>query len=129
MNAFARRASVLASLLLLSSTVTFAAGPLDGGWVGEISSDGGNSQIMMSLTANDTVLTGSIIGNGIETSIQDGTFEGNTITFKTVQRDGEHSLTISCTGSLVEDSIAFKCSADGQDDREFTVKRNPTTQP
>lgn len=119
MNSFAR----VASLLLLSSVVTFAASPIDGSWKGQIASDGSSSEIFMSLRAEDTSLTGSVYGGGVENSIQDGTFSGNTLSFKTVQRDGENTLTVSCTGSWVDDAITFTCAADGQDSREFTMHR------
>ena len=119
MNSIARAAS----LILLSSTVTFAASPIDGGWAGQIPSDDSSSEIMLSLHTDDTTLTGSMVGGGVETSIQEGTFSGNTLTFKTVQRDGENTLTVSCTGAWVEDTIAFSCDADGQPTKEFTVRR------
>jgi hypothetical protein len=121
MNSIAR----VASLVVLCSVVAIADASVDGHWTGDVANDGSTQSIEMYLRTDDTRLSGSIIGGGgFETSIEDGKFTGNTLEFKTVQRDGENKLTVNCIGSLVADAISFSCTAEGTADaREFTVRR------
>ena len=114
----------ITSLLLLSSVAAIAESPVDGGWIGEVTNGDATQTIMLSLRADDTKLTGSVLGGGSETSIEDGTFNGGELKFKTMQRDGDSALTVNCTGLLVVDSIKFTCKTDPETvTQEFTVTR------
>src|SRR4051794_17272153 len=94
----------VALLLLAWSAVTIAESPIDGGWAGEIGTGGDKHIIQMVLKVDDTRLSGSIVGGGEEASIQDGTFTGTILQFKTVQGSGDHALTVKCIGSFFNDS-------------------------
>lgn len=114
----------IASLLLVSSVAAIAESPVDGQWSGEVTNGGVTQTIQMSLRTDDTKLSGSMIGGGSETGIEDGTFIGTQLQFKTTQRDGENKLTVNCTGLLVLDSITITCKTDPETfTQEFTVTR------
>src|SRR4051812_21140452 len=98
-----KQIACVASLLLVCSALTMAASPIDGGWTGEVGAGDAKQTIQMSLTVEDATLRGSIIGGGEETSIQEGTFNGTILQFKTVQGSGETALKVSCIGSLAGD--------------------------
>src|SRR5437879_3950570 len=102
----------IASLLLVCSAAVIAESPVDGDWVGEVTNGDAKQSIVMTLRSADTTLTGYMIGGGVETSIQDGTFAGTALEFKTVQREGTSELTVKCQGQLAGDSIAFTCKTE-----------------
>ena len=91
---------------------------------GRVGADAAARTITFVMRTDDLRLSGSIIAGSTETAIQEGTFTGSTLAFKSVQRDGESKRLISCLGTLIEDSIAFSCTADGNPElEEFVVTR------
>jgi hypothetical protein len=121
----AMKISACAIVLPLLSVAVLASGPVDGGWKGQIGTGDQASDIWLTLHTEDSTLTGSITSVGQESSIQDGSVDGTTLKFKTVQNDGAHTLTIDCLGSLVDNSISLTCTTeqDTPQTQEFTVTR------
>jgi hypothetical protein len=109
--------SILAGLLLLAG-FAFAA-DIDGKWTGEIV--GQNMEIAFTFKAEGTTLTGTHIVNGQETPIQEGTIEGNNISFTVTLNMGEE-IKIPHKGTISGDEIKMTYDMMGQTG-EILLKR------
>jgi hypothetical protein len=125
-------ASMKVKLVLLSIGVFVlvslprAQGSVDGKWVGEVQGGRGPQPITLTLKADGGKLTGSALGGrGGEIAIEDGTISGTALKFKTKQQGRGGEVTLSWTGTLKGDEIAFSRMADGGQGQaqEFTLKR------
>ena len=72
--------------LLALSSLVLAQNAVDGKWAGEVQGGRGPQQITVTLKAEGSTLTGSVLGGrGGEIAIKEGTISGSTIKFKTTQ--------------------------------------------
>ena len=69
----------VAAIVLTCATVTNAQATLTGQWQGETRA---GSAIVLDLTVNGSVLTGTLTRNGESTPLSEGTVSKNTFTFK-----------------------------------------------
>ena len=80
----------------------------------------------LTLKADGGTLTGSVAGGrGGEMPIEEGTISGSTLKFKTKQQGRGGQMTLSWTGTLKGDEIAFSRVVEGGQGQaqEFVVKR------
>ena len=99
---------------------------VDGKWAGEVQGGRGPQTVTLTLKADGGKLTGSIAGGrGGEVQIQDGTFSGSTLKFKSTQMGRGGEIKMSWTGTLKGDEIAFSRTIEGGQGQaqEFTAKR------
>ena len=102
---------LLTAFLVAASVVTSAQSSLDGKWAVEMSSPMGSVTAQVELKAEGTKLTGQFdMGGGRTWPIQNGTIEGDSITF-TIDRDGK--MTYEMKGKLAGDKIAGVAGAMG----------------
>ena len=66
--------------------IAVIAQSVDGKWSGEVQGGRGPQQVNMTLKADGGKLTGSVMGRGGETPIQEGTIAGTALKFKTQQQ-------------------------------------------
>ena len=103
-----------------------AQNKVDGKWVGDISTPRGSSGVTLVLKSDGNKLTGTIdLGLG-DSPIENGTINGNTITFSQRQssiRSG--NVTMNYTGTISGDEIKFTRKTDVGEGQvvEFTAKR------
>jgi hypothetical protein len=105
-----------------------AAGPIDGEWVGQVPGENGPQKIVFVMKTDDERLSGSIVGNGLETSIEHGTVTGSNLTFSTTQRNDSAAIKLNCTGTANGDSIDLSCAIDGNADPTATLTFTVTKQ-
>lgn len=102
---------LLTAFLVAASVVTSAQSSLDGKWAFEMSSPMGSVTAQVELKAEGDKLTGQFdMGGGRTWPIQNGTIEGDSITF-TIDRDGK--MTYEMKGKLAGDKIAGVAGAMG----------------
>ena len=102
---------LLTAFLVAASVVTSAQSSLDGKWAFEMSSPMGSVTAQVELKAEGDKLTGQFdMGGGRTWLIQNGTIEGDSITF-TIDRDGK--MTYEMKGKLAGDKIAGVAGAMG----------------
>jgi len=112
-------------LFALASSVV-AQNAADGKWAGEVQGGRGPQQITVNLKADGGTLTGSIVGGrGGEVAIKEGTIAGATLKFKSTQQGRGGEVTMSWSGTLKGDEIAFSRMVEGGQGQaqEFTLKR------
>jgi hypothetical protein len=112
-------------LFALASLVV-AQNAVDGKWAGEVQGGRGPQQITVNLKADGGTLTGSIVGGrGGEVAIKEGTISGTTLKFKSMQQGRNGEVTMSWSGTLKGDEIAFSRMVEGGQGQaqEFTLKR------
>jgi hypothetical protein len=100
---------------------------VDGKWVGEIQGGRGPQMVTLTLKADGSTLTGTVLGGrGGEVPIMEGTIEKNDLKFKTKQQGRGGEVTFSWSGMLKGDEIAMSRMAEGGQGRnqEFVVKRS-----
>ena len=99
--------SILTTVLLLFASLSFAAG-IDGKWAGTFSGGMGGQEMQLDydFKANGKKLTGTTVGgenNRIE--IQNGTIDGNKITFDVPVDTNGMKMTVAYTGELSGDEL------------------------
>ena len=106
------------------ASLAWAQAAVDGKWAGEVQGGRGPQQITVTLKADGGKLTGSVAGGrGGEVAIDEGTISGATLKFKTTQQGRGGQVTLSWTGTLKGDEIAFSRMPEGGQAVEFTLKR------
>ena len=118
------RALVLS--LCLSALVT-AQSPIAGGWSGTVQDEAGEHRVILSLTATDGAITGSVIEpEGTEFSIFDGSHVENQLQFLTAQTVGETRVVTRWSGTLNGDEITITRATDvgPAATQSFVVRRN-----
>ena len=114
---------VLLICLLVVPASAHAQG-VDGTWAGEVQGGRGPQQVTLTLKADGGKLTGSVMGGrGGEVPIADGTVSGNALKFKTTQQGRGGQVTLSWSGTLKGDEIAFSRMPEGGQAQEFVLKR------
>lgn len=98
---------------------------VNGTWTGEVQGGRGPQPVTLTLKADGNKLTGSVAGGrGGEIPIEEGTISGNTLKFKTTQQGRGGQVTLTWTGTLKGDEIAFSRVAEGGGQaQEFVLKR------
>lgn len=100
------------ALLILASCASTSEPAMDGPWNFTMSSPFGAVDANVSLAVSGTSLSGQFdLGGGRILAIEDGSVNGNTLSF-TLNRDGA-AMSYSMTGTLDNDSIAGTASAMG----------------
>ena len=116
----------LCALVVCASVIAVIAQTVDGKWSGEVQGGRGPQQVNLTLKADGGKLTGSVMGRGGETPIQEGTIAGTALKFKTQQQGrGGTPVTLNWSGTLKGDEIAMSRKAEGGEApaQEFTLKR------
>ena len=116
----------LCALVVCASVIAVIAQSVDGKWSGEVQGGRGPQQVNLTLKADGGKLTGSVMGRGGETPIQEGTIAGTALKFKTQQQGrGGNQVTLNWSGTLKGDEIAFSRMAEGGqgEPQQFTLKR------
>jgi len=116
----------LCALVVCASVIAVIAQSVDGKWSGEVQGGRGPQQVNLTLKADGGKLTGSVMGRGGETPIQEGTIAGTALKFKTQQQGrGGNQVTLNWSGTLKGDEIAMSRKAEGGEGQaqEFTLKR------
>ena len=95
----------VAVLVLLASAW---AADVTGKWVAQTPGrDGGTSETTFNLKAEGTVLTGTMTTTRGESTISEGTVNGDEISFMIVRKMGENEMKISYKGKVSGDEITF----------------------
>jgi hypothetical protein len=118
--------SKLAIICAVAVTGLSADSSLNGLWVGEVQGDSGAQTIQMSIHMDGERLGASIMSEGREIGVYDGTFTGNTVKFYTLM--GSEAVTkFNWIGQINGDEIAFTYSTEDQQAPavEFVVHRQP----
>jgi hypothetical protein len=117
---------LFAICLFALASLVGAQNAVDGKWAGEVQGGRGPQQITVNLKADGGMLTGSIVGGrGGEVAIKEGTISGTTLKFKSTQQGRNGEVTMSWSGTLKGDEIAFSRMVEGGQGQaqEFTLKR------
>ena len=112
--------------LALAPVMALAQGSVDGKWAGEVPGGRGPQQVTLTLKGESGKLTGSVAGGrGGEIPIEEGTIANGMLKFKTKQMGRGGEITLSWSGTLKGDEIAFTRMAEGGQGQpqEFTLKR------
>ena len=120
------RVCLLSMCMLALTSLALAQGSVDGKWAGEIQGGRGPQAVTLTLKADGSKLTGSVLGGrGGEIAIEAGTISGATLKFRSKQMGRGGEVTFNWTGTLKGDEIAFSRMAEGGQGQaqEFTVKR------
>lgn len=118
-----KRGVLIAGLLALSSYV-MAQSSVDGTWTGEAPGGRGPQQVTLTLKVDGGKLTGSAGGGrGGPITIEEGTISGSNLKFKTKQQGRGGEITLTWTGTVKGDEIAFSRMPEGGQAQEFTLKR------
>jgi hypothetical protein len=126
--------------LLLVFTFAAVAADVTGKWTGEVQGRGGNmAPITLTLKAEGTKLTGTVLGGGggrgggggapMPVEIADGKIDGDNISFTTKVDRGGQVRTTTFTGTLVGGDLKMKSVREGQNGpqtAEFTAKKSAT---
>jgi hypothetical protein len=118
--------SLLVTCVCALASLAVAQSSVDGKWAGEVQGGRGPQQITVTLKADGGTLTGSIAGGrGGEVAIKEGTISGNALKFKSTQQGRGGEVTMSWSGTLKGDEIAFSRMVEGGQGQaqEFTLKR------
>ena len=116
----------LCALVVCASVIAVIAQSVDGKWSGEVQGGRGPQQVNLTLKADGGKLTGTVMGRGGETPIQEGTIAGTALKFKTQQQGrGGTPVTLNWSGTLKGDEIAMSRKAEGGEGaaQEFVLKR------
>lgn len=106
------RKSILVAAFTLASPLLFAESLADGVWNFSMSSQMGSVNAKVMMKSDDTTLTGEFdLGGGRTWAIEDGTIEGDAISFN-INRDGA-SFTYTMNARVEGDSIEGTASAMG----------------
>lgn len=109
-------------LMLVAPAVL--AQSVDGEWEGEVEGRNGMQHITITLKANGGALTGKVTTPRGDNEIVDGKIEGGQITFNTPVSFGDNEFTISYSGNVSGDEIAFTRKIDRFNrTSKFTAKR------
>jgi hypothetical protein len=120
------KVSLFGICLFALGSLLVAQNAVDGKWAGEVQGGRGPQQITVNLKADGGTLTGSIVGGrGGEVAIKEGTISGATLKFKSTQQGRNGEVTMSWSGTLKGDEIAFSRMVEGGQGQaqEFTLKR------
>src|SRR5262245_33201376 len=121
------KVTVGAVVLCVLTLATFARaeGTAAGAWQGQVQRANGPQTVQMALTVNDIALSGSIISEGAELSIENGTVAGPLLSFTTTERTDNGAITLDWNGTLNGDEIAFSVIEHGKQGTalEFVVNR------
>src|SRR5689334_643008 len=113
---------VLVCLVVLPALVL--AQGVNGTWSGEAPGGRGPQMVTLTLKADGGKLTGAVMGGrGGEVPIAEGTISGNMLRFKTTQQGRGGEITLTWTGTLKGDEIAFSRMPEGGQAQEFVLKR------
>jgi len=126
--------------MLLVFTFAAVAADVTGKWTGEVPGRGGNmAPITLTLKAEGTKLTGTVLGGGggrgggggaaMPREISDGKIDGDNISFKVSFDAGGQTRTTTYTGTIVGNELKMKSTREGQNGpqtAEFTAKRSTT---
>jgi hypothetical protein len=116
--------SILALGLLALPILVLAQASVNGTWTGEVQGGRGAQMVTLNLKADGNKLTGtSAGGRGGDIPIENGTIMGNMLKFTTKQMGRGGEVTLTWTGTLKGDEIAFSRVAEGGQPVEFTLKR------
>jgi hypothetical protein len=117
--------AIVACAFVFAVTVA-AQNAVDGKWAGEVQGGRGPQPVTLTLKADGTTLTGSVMGGrGGEVPIQEGTISNNALKFKTTQQGRGGQVTLNWSGTLKGDEIAMSRMAEGGQGQaqEFALKR------
>lgn len=118
---------VLVAVVFAFATAITPAGwaqsPVDGKWEAKVRTQVGERTMAMNFKGEGTKLTGTISdGPAGEAPIEDGTLEGDTISFKQTLDFGGSSVSFTYSGKVKGNEITF--TREGLGGRlEFTAKR------
>lgn len=117
---------ILFICMFVLPSLVVAQASVNGTWAGEVQGGRGPQQVALTLKADGGKLTGSVTGGrGGDIPIEEGTISGNTLKFKSKQQGRGGEVTLSWTGTLKGDEIAFSRMAEGGQGQaqEFVLKR------
>ena len=98
---------------VLFAPIAWAQSPIDGTWDFSMSSPFGTVDAKVTMTADDGKLNGEFdLGGGRKLTIEEGTFDGNTIAFR-ITREGQMTMTYVMNANVNGDSISGTAEAMG----------------
>lgn len=101
-----RRVFAVALLACTGSVVELRAAGIDGKWQAEVPGRDGPTPVTFDLKADGQALTGSVSAAMIgATEIQDGTVDGNAVSFVQVIARGQRQIRFKYEGKLAGDSL------------------------
>jgi hypothetical protein len=128
-----------ALVLALALAIAVFAQGINGKFTGQMAGGrGGPQDVTLTLKASGSDLTGTIkVGQGAETAIEEGKFEGGNVNFKSKQTFGENTFTVAYAGKLAGDDLTLTRTVEGRGGggggggrgggrggpQEFTLKR------
>ena len=122
------RVLFVALMMFIVSVPAFAA-DVDGKWVGNVATPGGEVPVNFTFKADGAKLTGSTLGfDGMEVPISDGKVDGKTITFKVSFDFGGMPFVLDYKGIVSPAEIKLTGEAAGMP-FELLLKKAPTTAP
>ncbi len=89
-----------------------AQGTVDGTWVGETQGRGGTQAVMLVLSVDGDTLTGTFTQGAQETDIEEGSIDGNTVTFQ--RTVGQVGFTLTYTGQVDDDTLTLTPTFEGE---------------
>ena len=118
---------LIAVTLLLGLTMTpavMASHHVGGKWEGTAETPRGAQEITFDFMEADGHLTGTITTQRGESEIEEGTVDGNSLSFKQTLNFQGREIVLSYTGTVDGDEIAFTREVEGRDrSSKFTAKR------
>ena len=125
MNQVTRRASFMIVLFAVMAAGLFAA-DVNGKWVGDVDTPGGQMSVTFSFKLDGDKVTGTLTGPQGDIEISDGKMDGDTLQFGFSVDAGGQQLAFKCTGKLAGDD-QLKISMNGGGDMNFEVNAKRST--
>jgi len=128
---------VLTAMVFVVAIATFVyAQSVDGTWTGQIQGGRrGPQDVSLTLKASGATVTGSMKTGQGEAQVEEGKFEGGTLSFKTKQSFGDNTITFTYSGKVSGDELMLTRNVEGGGGggggrggrgggpQEFTLKR------
>lgn len=117
------RFTTLVVALGLTCGIALHAADLSGKWTAKVPSRNEARDTTFTFKQDGAKLTGTLSAAGQDIQIQDGTVEGDTVSFSVTQAGGGGSAKVLFKGTVSGNQIKFTRQREGGDPREFTAMR------
>ena len=113
---------MVAALMCLMLAAVAIAGSIDGKWQAEYEGNRGPRSVVFDLKQEGETLQGTVGFGSREMPIEEGTIDGNKVTFSVTLSFQDRDIQLKYTGSLEEDSLNLVLETRGQT-REMVARR------